>query len=84
MQTRNSYKFGSFEFSARGVLTRKGQVVKLPPKERALLELLIENAGSIVGQREIEHRIWPRQDVSYSSISRCVYSLRKILGGGRK
>ena len=41
--------------------------------------MLIEAEGTTVPRSSIEARIWPNQYVSYASIARCVYSLRKIL-----
>ena len=71
--------FGSYMLDSNSVLSRDGQVVSVPPKELALLKLLLLHDGATVSHELIEQKIWPRQVVSYASIARCVYSLRKIL-----
>jgi len=76
--------FGPFRFHTGGTLLRAGKVIKLPPKEEALLSLLLRNADQVVSHEKIESELWPRQHISYSSVSRCVYSLRGILGGQRE
>lgn len=78
------YDFGPFRFHNSGTLLRAGKVVKIPPKEQALLDLLLRNADQVVSQETIENEVWPRQSVSYPSILRCVHSLREILGGKRE
>lgn len=54
-------------------------MIAVPPKELALLELLVEKSGEIASHREIEERVWPNQTIRYASLARCVYSLRKRL-----
>ena len=51
----------------------------MPPKETLLLDLLLSLDGSIATHAMIEATVWPRQQVSYASLTRCVYSLRRIL-----
>lgn len=71
--------FGPYTLDSRSTLYRDGRAIPVPPKEMALLKLLLREGRSIVGHDTIEREIWPRQTVSYASIARCVYSLRKIL-----
>jgi len=78
------YGFGPFRFHTGGTLLKAGKVIKIPPKEQALLSLLLRNADQVVSHEMIESEIWPRQSISPSSVSRCVYSLRGILGGQRE
>jgi len=78
------YGFGPFHFHTGGKLLRAGKVIKIPPKEEALLRLLLHNAGQVVSHEMIERELWPRQSISPSSVARCVYSLRGILGGQRE
>lgn len=54
--------------------------VHLPPKEQAVLELLLTLRGGIASHELIEDKVWPRQVVSYASMARCIYSLRLLLG----
>mgnify|MGYP001606562880 FL=1 len=77
------YLFGSFMLNPNIGLLRDGQLVHLAPKELALLELLVMNAGNVVSHRQIEATVWPRQLVNYSSTPRCISSLRQRLGGPR-
>ena len=75
------YVFGQFRMSPHRGLTRNGELIHLPPKELALLTLLLRAEGAIVSNEEIEAKLWPRQIISHASVVRCVYSLRKLLGG---
>ena len=44
-----------------------------------MLRLLLSLEGRVVSHQMIEDTLWPRQVVSYASMARCVYSLRKHL-----
>jgi len=81
---KSFYGFGPFRCHDCGTLSRAGKVIKIPPKEQKLLSLLLRNADQVVSHELIEREVWPRQHISYVSISRCVYSLRRILGGQRE
>ena len=74
--------FGTYSLDSRSVLSREGKTLNLPPKELALLKLLLRYEGAIVSHDLIEQELWPRQSVSYASITRCVYSLRKLIDDG--
>ena len=79
------YHFGEYRYDSRaGLTTPANGVVPLPPKESALLELLLSHQGRTVRHDEIIRELWPNQSVGYSSVTRCVYSLRKILGGSKR
>ena len=65
-------------------LFRDERPVPLPPKELALLLLLLQAQGQVVSHKEIEEKVWPSQVVAYASLARCVYSLRKLLGSDGK
>lgn len=65
-------------------LFRGDRLVPLPPKELALLQLLVQMQGQIVSHKDIEERLWPNQVVAYASLARCVYSLRKLLNSDGK
>jgi len=78
------YVFDSYRFRPDGRLTKDGTTVRLPPTESRLLGLLLRSRGHVLSHRRIEEEIWPRQTVGYSSLARCIYSLRKSLGRSRQ
>ena len=84
--TTNSivYVFDSYRFRHDGRLTKDGSTVRLPPTEARLLDLFLRSRGRILSHQRIEVEVWPRQTVSYSSLARCVHSLRKKLEGSRQ
>lgn len=71
--------FDDFHWVPGRGLYRNKELVPLPPKEQATLELLIGLRGQVASHRLIEHTVWPRQVVSYASLARCIYSLRQHL-----
>ena len=79
-----AYRFGPYEYVPREGLYRSGVAVPLPPKESLLLQHLLHRRGKLLGHREIEDLLWPRQQVTYASLARTVYSLRRTLGHGRE
>lgn len=74
-----TYLFADFCFRPGQGLFRNNLRLPVPPKETQLLELLLSAGGDVVSPATIEQALWPRQDVHYDSLARCVYSLRKIL-----
>jgi DNA-binding winged helix-turn-helix (wHTH) protein len=79
MQSDSYLKFGPFRMKAGSGLWRNDHEVRLPPKEMALLELLVRSQGEVVTHEAIYETLWPHQSIGYHSIARCVYSLRKAL-----
>jgi DNA-binding winged helix-turn-helix (wHTH) protein/Tfp pilus assembly protein PilF len=79
MTTSPYFIFGSYILNPPAGLFRDDRLVPVPPKELALLTLLVQMQGQVVSHQEIEEKVWPRQIVSYQSLARCVYSLRKLL-----
>jgi DNA-binding winged helix-turn-helix (wHTH) protein/tetratricopeptide (TPR) repeat protein len=73
-------EFGPFQLQPDGRLYRRGNPVPLSPKERAVLRLLATAEGRIVTKDEILQTVWGDADVSESSLTRCVHSLRSHLG----
>ncbi|MGS0743221.1 winged helix-turn-helix domain-containing protein [Glaciimonas sp. GG7] len=61
------------------ILFYKGEEVPLPPKERAVLIVLLEVAGGIVSKNTLLERVWPGEFASEESLTRCIYVLRRIL-----
>jgi len=72
-------QFGPFRLKVGAGLWRHDSEVRLPPKEMALLELLVLSQGEVVTHEAIYKNLWPRQSIGYHSIARCVYSLRMAL-----
>ena len=83
MKDQLQFKFGEYSLARDTGLMKSQRPVAIPPKELALLELLLVADGGVVSHRRIEDNLWPRQVVSYASLARAVHSLRKILGGNR-
>lgn len=79
MTTSPFFIFGSYMLDSKTGLFRDDRLVPVPPKELALLTLLVQMQGQVVSHQKIEENVWPRQLVSYQSLARCVYSLRKLL-----
>lgn len=79
MQNDSCLQFGPFRLKAGTGLWRHDHEIQLPPKEMALLELLVQSRGEVVTHEAIYNHLWPRQSIGYHSIARCVYSLRKAL-----
>jgi len=80
MQSDSYLQFGPFRMRAGTGLWRDNYEIRLPPKEMALLELLVQSRGEVVTHEAIYDYLWPRQSIGYPSLARCVYSLRKALG----
>ena len=81
---RDVLAFGPFLFDVDDRLFRGGQQILLPPKETQLLRLLAGASGRIVSKDEILDHVWPQELVSENSITRCVHSLRGLLGERRR
>jgi DNA-binding winged helix-turn-helix (wHTH) protein/tetratricopeptide (TPR) repeat protein len=73
-------EFGPFQLQPDGRLYRCGNPVPLSPKERKVLRLLVTAEGRIVTKDEILQTVWGEADVSESSLTRCMHSLRSHLG----
>lgn len=76
-----SFRFGCYELRPGTGLFRDGTHVPVPPKEFGLLRLLVRLGGKIASHQMIAGEIWPGEFVSYGSVTRSVYSLRRLLGG---
>ncbi|MFW5679687.1 MAG: winged helix-turn-helix domain-containing protein [Pseudomonadota bacterium] len=71
-------RFGPFEMH-RGVVRRGATVLRIPPKEMAVLGALVAAGGGIVGRTELIEAGWGRGSASDASLARCIHSLRRIL-----
>ena len=83
MPRGDRYEFGSWRLEVGNVLSRAGRTVHLAPKEMATLQTLVENSGRVISTDDLMSEVWPAGASADSSLSRCIYILRKILGGGR-
>lgn len=80
MQYRH-YIFGHFCLDpAQGLLLKDGERIPLPPKPFQALELLVEGRGAIVSKTVLLETIWPDSFVEDSSLTQCIFLLRKALG----
>lgn len=62
-----------------GFVCLHGVPLQLPPKERAVLHLLLSSWPDVVPKEVFANRIWPRQAMSDESLARCVAQLRPAL-----
>ncbi len=75
------YRFGDFVLDLeRGALSRGGVDVKLRPKSFEVLRYLVENAGRLVGKRELMDAVWGRTVVTEGSLTQCIIDVRRALG----
>jgi transcriptional regulator HilA, main transcriptional regulator of SPI1 len=73
------YSFGLFCLRPDGTLLREMAQVHLPPKELAILRLLVSNAGQIIPADQLRLSAWGSVHVSADSLPRCISSLRALL-----
>ena len=78
--TRVIYEFGPYRLEPGLGLFRGCDFVALPPKELGVLAMLVGLEGRLAGRDDLLDAVWPDQEVSCDSITRCVYSLRRLLG----
>lgn len=62
-----------------GFVCLRGVPLHLPPKERAVLHLLLVCWPDVVSKEVFANRIWPHQAMSDESLARCVAQLRPAL-----
>ena len=73
------FNFGSFCLKPDGTLLHDSVPVPLPPKELAILRILLCSAGQIVPLPQLQRAAWSNVHVSSESLPRCVSSLRARL-----
>ncbi|MBL8699869.1 MAG: AAA family ATPase [Alphaproteobacteria bacterium] len=61
-------------------LWRAGSAVEIAPKALALLAVLLDRPGRLVGKKELFERLWGGTAVSDAALSRCIRELRVALG----
>ena len=64
---------------ANEILFYKNEPIKLSPKEKKLLTILVEAKGHIVSFRYIEYLLWPDTVVCESNLRTLIYRLRTKL-----
>jgi DNA-binding winged helix-turn-helix (wHTH) protein len=73
------FTFGNLHLESDGTLTRGDEVIHLPPKELAALNLLLAHAGQIVTHQQLKDALWGKVHVTDDSVPRCMSSLRELL-----
>ena len=81
-QARSELRHGKVTLDPTGlVATVNGETLTLKPKEFALLELLMRNAGRVLPRRMIEEKLYGwDDDVSSNAVEVHVHHLRRKLG----
>lgn len=78
------YEFGPFRLDpAERLLLREGRSVRLTPKAFAVLVMLVERGGRLVGRDELMEALWPGVFVEDGNVDNCVHLLRKAMGDGQ-
>jgi DNA-binding winged helix-turn-helix (wHTH) protein len=73
--------FGPFTFDPNSRLLRRGdEVVAVPPRVLAVLELLLERAGAVVPKQELIDSVWKDAFVTDTSLAEAISFLRQTLG----
>lgn len=84
-KTNKLYEFEEYLLNAREKnLWRGNDHIPLPPKVFDTLLILVENAGRVVSKDEILESVWAETFVEESNLSQNIYSIRQVLGKGRK
>jgi TolB-like protein/Tfp pilus assembly protein PilF len=60
--------------------TSCGQRVELRPRSYAVLRLLAENAGRLVGKDDIMEKVWDDVAVTEDSLTQCIADIRRAIG----
>lgn len=76
-----SFKFGDYILEADATLRLAGRPIRLAPKARQILKVLVTAEGRVVARDELAALVWPGLDVSDDSIARAVSRLRHALQG---
>lgn len=73
------YAFGDFVLYTDGRLVHRERQLHVPPKELAVLSILLDAAGELVSKDILLDHVWGDNDVNEESLTRCIYALRRIL-----
>lgn len=75
------FRFGDAEFdTARNELRIGGRPIKLEPRPRAVLALLLRHAGEVVTKAELLDQVWGQLEISEQVVPNAVAKLRRALG----
>lgn len=74
----NYYSFDNYILYPNECLFKHNNRIHIPPKELSVLTILTENAGKVIGKDFFFQQVWPDEEVNEESLTRCIYSLRKI------
>lgn len=75
------FRFGPFELvPKRRWLSMKGRPVKIGSRALDLLVVLVENAGKVVGKRELILQVWGSVIVEDANLRVHISALRRLLG----
>jgi predicted ATPase/DNA-binding winged helix-turn-helix (wHTH) protein len=74
------YTFGPFQLRPQqGSLLRKNRAVRIGSRALAILTVLVERAGEVVGTQELVERVWPDTTVAEANLRVHLVALRKAL-----
>src|SRR5688572_14760570 len=75
-----AYEFDCFCIDVtRHSLTRRGQLITIPPKLFDLLTTLVESGGRCIGKEELMQKLWPDAIVEESNLTVSISQLRTLL-----
>ncbi|MFW6139694.1 MAG: response regulator transcription factor [Spirochaetota bacterium] len=75
---KKSYRFGKYRVDLEGhILEKNGERVSLPPKEFAVLQLLISTPGAAMTPEQIYQQVWGQQYGDVATVAIHVQRLRK-------
>ena len=69
----------TLKLDAQGFPERNGQMLDLPPKERAVLSLLIRRWPQVVSKQDFADGVWHGGEMSDESLARCISRIRAAL-----
>lgn len=73
--------FGPFRISvSEQVLWRGPERLKITPKSLAVLQHLVQRAGTVVSKAELYDAVWTDTHVEAGSLKTCVAKIRRVLG----
>ena len=75
------YEFDEFQFDPENArLSRRGIVLHAEPKAMRVLQVLLDNNGSLVERDALLNQVWGRVIVTPGTLTRLVADLRRLLG----
>lgn len=73
--------FGDFTLDLnRGALRKNGEDVDLRPQSFKVLQILVENHGTLVDKKRLQLEVWGNVAVTDDSLTHCLIDIRKALG----